>query len=51
MRTIRGLTKFSGDPYYEPLPWFMIYVLTARVQLRSATVVKNVNGLSWVGWR
>ena len=24
--SIRVFTKFSGDPYYEPLAWFMIYV-------------------------
>ena len=24
VRTIRGLGKFSGDPYYEPLARFMI---------------------------
>ena len=22
--SIRVFTKFSGNPYYEPLPWFMI---------------------------
>ena len=22
--SIRVFTKFSGDPYYEPLAWFMI---------------------------
>ena len=24
--SIRVFTKFSGDPYYEPLAWFMIIV-------------------------
>ena len=26
VRSIRIFAKFSGDPYYEPLPWFMIVV-------------------------
>ena len=25
--SIRVFTKFSGDPYYEPLAWFMILLL------------------------
>ena len=24
VRSIRIFSKFSGDPYYEPLSWFMI---------------------------
>ena len=24
VRSIRVFSKFSLDPYYEPLPWFMI---------------------------
>ena len=24
--SIRVFTKFSGDPYYEPLAWFMICI-------------------------
>ena len=26
VRSIRIFTKFSSDPYYEPLSWFMIYI-------------------------
>ena len=25
VRSIRVFSKFSLDPYYEPLPWFMIH--------------------------
>ena len=25
VRSIRVFSKFLLDPYYEPLPWFMIY--------------------------
>ena len=26
--SIRGFAKFSGDPYYEPLAWFMTVTVT-----------------------
>ena len=28
VRSIRVFSQFSLDPYYEPLPWFMIYTYT-----------------------
>ena len=31
VRSIRVFSKFSLDPYYEPLPWFMIQ-LEVRVK-------------------
>ena len=27
VRSIRIFSKFSGDPYYEPLLWFMITMM------------------------
>ena len=27
VRSIRVFSQFSLDPYYEPLPWFMIAIL------------------------
>ena len=26
VRSIRVFPQFLLDPYYEPLPWFMIYI-------------------------
>ena len=30
VRSIRVFSKFSLDPYYEPLPWFMIWLERAE---------------------
>ena len=30
VRSIRGFPQFSLDPYYEPLPWFMIWLERAE---------------------
>ena len=51
--SIRFFTKFLGDPYYEPLPWFMIkskkykynLVVHAKIPMRFCFAVIGPLGL------
>ena len=37
--SIRVFTKFSGDPYYEPLAWFMIMKHFLKVSQKILKVI------------
>ena len=44
MCSIRVFTKFSGNPYYEPLAWFMIYIYTLN-DIKRFSIFKNGIGI------
>ena len=42
VRSIKIFSKFSGDPYYEPLSWFMILKLWLGIIIRSVLIMKQM---------
>ena len=46
VRSIRVFSKFSLDPYYEPLPWFMIALNTFKCLLQAEN---SMTGRAYMG--
>ena len=51
VRSIRMFLKFLLDPYYEPLPWFMIHNkliilwLLVTIDTHIYVIIYNINGV------
>ena len=41
VRSIRIFSKFSCDPYYEPLSWFMIYIYIGESGIWLSKILVN----------
>ena len=46
VRSIRVFTQFSLDPYYEPLPWFMILFIYEYYDITTKFLDMDSDGLS-----
>ena len=47
VRSIRIFSKFSGDPYYEPLSWFMIHSYTCCLHILASYSYSYTLCYSW----